>query len=277
MSHIFRISIAATCLSAAVPAAAQGAHDWALQVDPGTCTLNRTVTEPAPRMIAIWTRPGTNLNTLVIAGPDMPGLDGSTLIPVTVQFADGKGLVGKAGLFPVSTQAGRGVAINELGPDFLDAFARTTTISVTIASKTYGPYALPSAGAAVRALRTCVKDQLVEWGADPAQFARGGATPVSLAPNNQLLDRRTLANLAGSADAFYVVFRLTVSPDGIVDGCEVIDSKPSDRVRKMGCAALMSKKLFTPAHDAQGKPVRGVAVFEAGVIRTGNRFRGNGQ
>lgn len=272
MSHIIRIPLAAACLVAAAPAAAQGAHDWALDIQPAECTLNRAVMEPAPLLVSLWTRPGSDRNTLVLANRDLPDLKGARPTPVTIQFAPGsEGLKGNGGDFPVRAGAGQGITVSGLRSDFLDGFAKASTFSVTIGSKTYGPYAIPKAGGAVRAFKTCVRDQLVEWGADPAQFAAGGKLPAPINPEGFLTGRQ-LIEVADGGDTFHAIFRLSISPDGVVDGCARIDEGKDRGAEKRACAILMREKLATPASDPQGKPVRGVLTFEVGLVRRRVRY-----
>lgn len=267
MFHLSGIFIAAACLFAAAPAAAQ---DWALDIQPAECTLNRAVLEPTPQMVSLWTLPGSGLHTLVVASRDLP--EGSaTPFAVTVTLAEGTAFKGNGGVFPIRKEAGNGIAVSDLGTDFLDAFAKAAAISVTIGSKTYGPIAIPKAGGAVRAFKRCVSDQLVEWGADPAQFVPGGKTPATLAPPKTWLTVGQLGDMAGRGDSFHATFRISVSPTGAVDGCAVVDEPADKRAEKIGCGAVMSRTLFTPAQDAQGKAVRGVFALEVGLFRRPNR------
>lgn len=271
MFHKFRIPVVAACLFAAVPAAAQ--VDWALDIQPAECTLNRAVMEPAPLLIGLWTLPGSDLNTLVIASRDLPEVDTKSFT-VTVSFAEGTpGISGQGGVFPVRKEAGRGIAVTGLGADFLDGFAKASSVRITIGSKTYGPFAYSKAGGAVRAFRRCVSDQLVEWGADATQFAAGGKTPQPLASPKTWLSMGQLGDMAGREASFRATFRLSVSTEGQVDGCAVVEETADKRAEKVGCSAVMTRKLFTPALDAQGKPVRGVYAVEVGIDRRANRRR----
>lgn len=268
MSHHSGILIAAACLFAAAPAAAQ---DWALDIQPAECTLSRATLEPAPLLISLWTRAGSHYHTLVVANRDMPDLRGKS-VPVTVQFGEGSpALKGGGGAFPVRAEAGRGITVRGLGTDFPDAFAKASTIRITVGSKTYGPYAIPKAGGAIRAFKRCVGDQLVEWGADPAQFAPGGKPAIPLGSPDDWITGPQLINIAESGDTFHAVFRLSVSPEGVVDGCARIDDAKDRGAEKRGCAAVMNRKLATPASDAQGKPVRGVLTFEIAMFRRAER------
>ncbi|MCW3847647.1 hypothetical protein OF829_10365 [Sphingomonas sp. LB-2] len=261
--------MAAACLFAAAPAAAQGAaRDWSLQIDPAMCTLNRTVTEPTPHMIGLWTRPGSDYFTLVIAERGLPDLGGRYPVPATVQFAaDGPVHKGYVGVFPVHAQGIHGVTVTGMRPAFLEAFAGASALTVTIGSKSFGPYLLPSAGPAVRAFKGCVADQLIEWGADPAQFAKGGAPAVALVPIDDWIPNRQLIFMAGNAHFFHAAFRVTATPEGVVDGCQIIDPETDKRAEKIGCDAVMNRKLLTPGRDPQGQPVRGAATFEVELQR----------
>lgn len=263
-----RLFTIAAGLLAATPAAAQ---DWGIEIEPAECTLTRAVTEPAPMLISLWTLPGSGLTTLVIVSRDVPAGDAKPF-PVTLQFAEGSPAIkGTAGVFPVRKEAGRGIAIRELGPEFLDGFAKGSSFTVTVGSKSYGPVAYPKAGGAIRAFRKCAADQLIEWGADPAQFGAGGKMPAPLEPTKTWLSIGQIGDLAGRNDSFRATFRLSVSPEGKVDGCAVVDEPADKRAEKIGCAALAGRQLFAPAMDAAAKPVRGVYAWEFGVVRLPNR------
>jgi hypothetical protein len=271
MFHIFRISIAAACLFAAAPAAAQGAHDWALDIQPGECTLNRAVMEPTPLLVSVWTRPGSDYNILVLASRDLPNIGGRS-VPVSIRFGDtGPEVKGNGFDFPIRPEAGQGLSVRGLRADFLDGFARSSTMRVTIGGKTYGPFAIPKAGGAIRAFKGCVSDQLVEWGADPAQFAPGGKAPAPINPEITLTNRQ-LSEVADGGDTFHAVFRLSISPAGVVDGCTRIDGEKDRGAEKRGCTIMMGQKYAIPASDPQGKPVRGVLTFEIGLLRRRVRY-----
>lgn len=268
MSHMIRIPFVAACLFAAVPAAAQ---DWALDIQPAQCTLTRAVTGPEPMLVSLWTLPGSGKTTMIVASRNVPDA-GTRPFPIAMQFAEGTpAIAGTGGAFPVRKEAGHGIAIKELGPEFLDGFAKSSTITFIVAGKSHGPFAYPKAGGAIRAFRKCAADQLIEWGADPAQFAAGGKTPVPLEPTKTWLTIGQVGDLGGRNASFSATFRLSVSPDGTVDGCAVIDEPADKRAERIGCGALMHRKLFTPAQDAAGKAVRGVYAWEFGVVRLPNR------
>lgn len=149
-----------------------------------------------------------------------------------------------------------------LEPDVIAAFAGSVSIAVQ-GQATLGPIATPNAKGAVRALAGCVRDQLIEWGADPAQFEPGGKMPVALVPRDDWVPSATLLKIPvpsdGQVDA---VFKVTVAANGAVDGCTQIGTGVDAKSATLACDSVLTRRLFTPANDAQGKPVRGAAVFE---------------
>lgn len=54
-----------------------------------------------------------------------------------------------------------------------------------------------------------------------------------------------------------VTFKVTVAQDGFVIGCDVIAKSGSDDLDNMTCALVAARAVFTPALDADGKPVIG--------------------
>jgi periplasmic protein TonB len=54
-----------------------------------------------------------------------------------------------------------------------------------------------------------------------------------------------------------VRFALTVTPQGRVKSCEIMESSGNSRIDENTCKLLTRRARFTPARDKQGKPVEG--------------------
>ena len=52
-------------------------------------------------------------------------------------------------------------------------------------------------------------------------------------------------------------FKVTVAPDGIVTGCDIVLTSGSDDLDNATCALIATRALFTPAEDENGKPIFG--------------------
>jgi hypothetical protein len=56
------------------------------------------------------------------------------------------------------------------------------------------------------------------------------------------------------------VLRVSISNEGRVDGCARVEGPTEPDFEKMACRLVLSQRLFRPAHDPNGKPVRGAAA-----------------
>jgi hypothetical protein len=255
---------------AMVPAAsAQDAGKWEVKVTPGECSLVRSVAVPAPALLALRTVPGTDDYIVLLSGKDVPRRGSS--FPVKLAFDGTKTLEVTAS--PAGKMAaGPAIQLYGLKPAMLDAFGEAHTVGASSGGLALARFDIPRAGAAAGALRKCVADQLVEWGADPAQFEPGGSPPVALKERDDWLTKAqylALADTMSGGEADYL-FRVTVSTDGAIDGCKRNEARAKDKAEKLGCAPVMGRKLFTPASNAAGVPVRGAAAFRVMLISRPN-------
>ena len=115
---------------------------------------------------------------------------------------------------------------------------------------------LGSLGAPFAAMRTCTDELLTHWGIDVAahrDLTRAAAPKNSparwLGPN----DYPTHLLLKGAQGLVH--FRLMIGPDGQPTDCVIQRSTRPEGFDQAVCRALMRKARFTPALDAQGKPV----------------------
>jgi hypothetical protein len=263
------IGIAGTALALATPEHVRQSQSsaWAVNVAPGECTLERSLAEPMPATLSLQTRVGSDIYRVALVGPGLPG-GGRRSIAILFGQQD-KRFERSAELVSLSGGLGHGIVLRYLEPEVIEAFAQSSSITLQVGKKPYGPFALPQAKGAVAAFRKCIGDQLVEWGADPAQFAPGGATPTALASRDDWLTHGQLIGMASNSgphdlDATFVV---GIAEDGSIASCGRTEGSRGDQVEKIACGAVLKKKLFAPARDAQGKPVRGAATFEAKVVR----------
>lgn len=238
---------------------------WSLKIDPARCQLDRRNVDP-PYVLSIDTTPGSDSYRLVIASKDIKGP--GSLAPASLTFGPlQKSLTGLAGVgnrpdgIPFFRMEG-------VSPALLDDLANADTLTIAIRSKVVAVVSLPGAGKAIEAFRRCGADQLVEWGADAAQFAPGGRTPVALKDRDDWISNEELKAIAGrSRPDIDADFRVAVSVAGVIDQCQAVDEGVEEDLRKMVCAALMKKRLFAPGKNPSGAPVRGVATFRVRLIR----------
>jgi hypothetical protein len=128
---------------------------------------------------------------------------------------------------------------------------------------------IPLAGAAkaFAVLRTCETDQLVEWGADPAQFSPGG-TPAKVGDPNNVVPQPLFSRVKFPGGPIKPEHYLVISTAGVVEKCEAVYGIPDSNMEQVVCDYLVGRKVGSLAKDPTGKPVRGVVTVVPGVIRT---------
>jgi hypothetical protein len=263
-------TIIATALLAVTPltAEAQTTGKWELKVEPAECSLVRGVQGAAPALLAVRTVPGTDEFVVLVSGKDVPDRARDARFAAHLRFDDTKPLDGYA------TPAGKLAAgpvlqIASFKPSMLDAFAAAHTVSAGGDSGSFASFQLPSAAAAIGALRQCIADQLVDWGADPAQFAPGGTPAVALKPRDQWLTTPQMLRLAstGGGAGIDYLYRVTIAADGRIESCRRDDEKADANTEKLGCDPLIGQKLFTPAKNPAGVAVKSAAAFRVMLIK----------
>jgi hypothetical protein len=233
---------------------------WALRADPGLCELETRDGEP-PVVLSIETAPGSDSYRVAIA-TRAPGKTVS-YAPASLTFAPSqKMLTGRANgtKLPDGTRL---IWVGDVAPALLDNLSAAGSVALAIKSGERVSVPVPGSAKAVEALRRCNADQLIEWGADVAQFAPGGTTPVAVKNREEWLSKSTLLAAMGKARRPDVdeTFRVAVSPDGVVDDCHALAEKIEKGVEKTVCDAVIGKPFFIAAKAPDGNPVRGAASF----------------
>jgi hypothetical protein len=262
--------ILALPLSAQAQQAAPGTP-WSVIVETGECSLEREIAAPIPVRLSVQTVTGSDSYRLAIAGRAIPKAPDGKTAAILFQGVDSR-FERKASFSRLSGSLGNALVFRSVQRDVIDGFAAASSISFDYGAPGVGPFAIPRAKAAIKALDDCVRDQLVIWGADPAQFEPGGKTPVALAPREDWLPRETLLKMLKGGNKHHALFRVGVSPEGTVDGCEMVGT--SDLDPKPACAWVQGRRLFTPANNPSGKPVRGAATFDVTLIIRATRGGG---
>jgi hypothetical protein len=267
-------TILAAALLAATPfaAAAQTSGKWEVKVAPAECSLFRGVQGDSPALLGVRTAPGTDEFAVVVSGKEVPDRARDARFTVQLRF-DGAGPI-EATATPLGRlAAGPTLQIAPFKPSMLDSLATAHSVSAGSSANSFASFEVPRAGAAVAALRQCIDDQLTEWGADPAQFAPGGARPVALKERDRWLGNTQLMDVAATSSAMGVdyLYHVVIAADGSIESCRRDEAKANDRAEKAGCAPLLGQKLFTPAKNAAGVPVKGAAAFRVMVVKRAGR------
>jgi hypothetical protein len=248
------------------PAQAQERPTWTVSKTPKECVLNRRVGGPVPSLLMVRSAPGSDSYTFVVGAAKLPApRDDSKPIDL---FLEGSGKeikhFGMPGNIDAEMQAIQFIDIDWTEFNFV---AKASAVSLKYDGKTFGPYALPDIADAVAALRDCLGEHLRNMGADPAQFAPGGAPPEPYKSREDFLSLDQLGQLIrAGAYGFDRIYTLNIGIDGRIAGCKRSTGSGGDRAEKALCGMLAGKALFAPAHDSAGKPVVGVATYWLPVI-----------
>lgn len=259
------IGAVATGLMVLLAPPASPAGGWSLRIEPARCTLEKHLQGIDPALF-IDTIPGTDSFGVFVSAASQPP---APLAPASLTFTPSRQTI--RGLATVTSipDGSPVIVMRGLPPSLLDALGQATAMRVV---RKHGDVAIPISGGteAVKALRMCIADQLVEWGADPAQFAPGGSPPRAVLDRDRWIPNSRLLKLAGLTKRAAVtdLFRMLVSEEGSVRDCRAVSEVTEPALAAGVCDAVSGRKLFSAAIDPSGKPVIGAAAFTIGLIRT---------
>lgn len=263
---IFALTAALALLGGAQADAPSPTSRWSLQVEPARCVLERR--NPADgSTLMIDTTPGSDDYRWAIAHA---GIDASTsLVPGSLIFAPSQT---RSKVFARRVNSSNNTPVMVMQgvlPAALDNLSGSSTVTLEAKnSKTVGVSVTGSAKA-VAALRKCNADQLVEWGADPAQFLPGGTAPTAVGDRDAWISNGDLMTMAGMSQRSVINddFRLLVATDGTVTECHATAGVTEAALEKSACAAVTKRRLFNPAKTASGTAVVGAATFRISLMR----------
>ncbi|NYT40931.1 hypothetical protein HZY97_09210 [Sphingomonas sp. R-74633] len=268
---MIRIMLTAT-LFAPLAAQAQNTGKWEVKVAPAECSLFRGVQGDSPALLGVRTAPGTDEFAVVVSGKDVPDRARDARFTVQMRF-DGTAPI-EATATPLGRlAAGPTLQVAPFKPAMLDSFAAARSVSVGSGTNSFASFEVPRAASAVAALRQCIDDQLAEWGADPAQFAPGGTRPVALKDRDHWLSNGQLMGVAATSSAMGIdyLYHVVIAADGSIESCRRDEAKANDPAEKAGCTPLIGQRLFTPAKNPAGAPVKGAAAFRVMVVKRPGR------
>jgi hypothetical protein len=245
---------------------------WAVRVEPAQCRLER---ETADASTGFWvdTMPGSDSYRVAIpvAGAD-----------VAESFGHGSLSFGPAGkVVPGLVRVTRlpaGVlrlTMQGLPAALPDDLAVASTVTIANADGVSGTAAFGGSDKAVATLRRCNADQLIEWGADLAQFEPGGTTPAALTPSDDWIPNGTLLRLAEQSRRPVIddAFRLLVATDGTIGECHALNDASEPEFARTACDAVVGRRRFRPARNAAGAAVQGAATFAVSLRRQDSEIR----
>ncbi|MXO68793.1 hypothetical protein GRI72_08140 [Altererythrobacter marinus] len=259
--------------SAGEPVHLAPSSPWQLRYDKEACRLSRSFGEGEQEVVLTLAKyaPGIAMEFVVAGTPLRP--DGDRFAyrfdPVREPDEERHALFGTADdgqtiwqftgeLIPRAMLAHVGGGSEPGGLKAVETRIAEQTEAFTIVSGVRQPVSLRtgSLAKAMAALDTCLVDLVRSWGYDPEQLSALSAWPHPRShprlwirgtdyPDTALRD-----NLAGA-----VRFRLAVDAEGNVSDCVVQAAYSDHAFREATCKALRHRARFTPARDAEGRPV----------------------
>lgn len=241
---------------------------WAVQIAPGECTLLRTTGGSEPSLLRLKTKVGTERYWLALAGKDVRAVSG--LMPVHVELrVDGKVAAKRFGSQSSQSESGfnRLYHVAGIARDAIDAIAAGGALEVRASSGKVATISMAGGAKAFAAFRTCEADQLIEWGADPAQFEPGGSSPV-IKDRDRLIPQELFRQIKTSGRSIQPEHNLILSTEGVVEKCAATYGIPDSNMEQVVCTYLTGRKIGEPARDPAGKAVRGVVTVQPARIVT---------
>jgi hypothetical protein len=111
------------------------------------------------------------------------------------------------------------------------------------------------------AFRTCVDNLVQHWGYDPVALKSLSKPAVPLVPASQVLTSADYpASMARSDMNGSAQYRIGIDEAGAVSSCHVLYQDEKAPFAEATCTALRKRAKFTPALDAQGKPIKAYMV-----------------
>lgn len=239
---------------------------WSLRIEPARCLLEARRHEPMSTL-SIDTVPGSDSYRVAIAGNAIKG--STSFAPATLAFAPSrkelKGLSGVTKL-PDGTPV---ILMQGISAALLDDLANADSVTMMQKNGNGGAVAVANGAKAVDALRRCEVDQLVAWGADPAQFEAGGKLPIALKGRSDWISNKDLVAISARSKRYAIEsdFLISISTSGVIDDCHAIVQPAEKDLEEAACHALIGKSLFSAGKDANGRTVRGVATFHLSLLR----------
>lgn len=115
---------------------------------------------------------------------------------------------------------------------------------------------LGAMSAPIKAMQRCVDDLVVGWGIDLARLLKAKRYPAQTGnPYNWITSRDYPPNMMKAGLGGLVRVRLIIGEDGAIAKCMVEVLSPGE-FEKLVCDNLAKRAKFTPALDAEGKPMR---------------------
>ena len=262
------------CLLAAVPVAAMAAPaeptgKWVMDYAPTACTAKRAFGD---RAVAITPSP-LGVTTRIML--DVPGrATGASHVYSAIDPGDGRGrIVTTSIIFPTSRKGFRGIytvvpiadAQRVLDSGRLTLITGRNSEREMISDRaidlTGGSFNLGKMGALNKALDTCMADLRKRWNIVDGTIVPPANRTRSIGDVRSVFRAEDYPEDARARDLKGVTqFTLMIDEQGRVADCLITQTSGVGVLDAMGCQVLRERARFTPATDAQGKPVADLVV-----------------
>lgn len=230
---------------------------WGVDYADNSCIVSHHFgTGPGAIDLAFQLLPRSDSATVAITiGPGRPA---QGRVAVTLQ-PDGRHFGGDFGTVPLKD--GRRLLFFRVFGDDLIALIGASQIHVVagkVLDATVAPHGMPGA---FHAADACKDDLLKTWHIDPAPLATAitPAKPLTWpgkwVSNDDYPQAAVRDRVSGAT-----VFRLTIDPTGTVSACNIVISTGSDLLDRTTCKLMLKRGRYSPARDANGKPVADIVV-----------------
>lgn len=257
----FGLTLAVPSLAHAEPQVLQPTSPWKVDYADDECRLLRDFGAGQSALTLRFAR-GSGLDSFdsVLAGVAIPKLPSRLKVELkltpqgTVQSIEGysMGLPNRPERFIRWFDADPSL-LQQLSANQLLTFSSGEAFAVTLN--------LTGARAAMAALDACHVDLLASWGLDIAALKAAKARPKPLGnPGNWATTNDYPRDSFRKGETGTVTFLAVIGPDGIPTQCKVAKSSGVSSLDTTTCQLIMRRARFTPAEDANGKPITGYYV-----------------
>lgn len=148
------------------------------------------------------------------------------------------------------------------GAALLVAAAQSGSISLRAPGEVNETFLVPDLAQGMHALDACLADLAQNWGMSADQFARVRVPPRPLRLDYLTARDFSAVELSRNSDSHPQV-RLWVDETGKPLDCVPLQATASPAFAATTCQLLLQRAAFSPALDANGKPIRSIAVYTA--------------
>jgi TonB family protein len=161
---------------------------------------------------------------------------------------------------PVGKSGRYALASVDAPSEFIDAFARSSAVTILRGGKPLLTIETPAADKAVAATRECEDDLLRRWGVDPVIFHNLKREPKATDPVNWISQEDYPAKALQESRAGTTIVRVNVNAQGRVEACNIVFSSGSADLDAATCRAALRRR-YVPALGPDGSPVAALTIF----------------